>query len=62
LKHQKIKDDFDIVKGLGQGQYGEVKLARNKKTGVLEVIKKINVAPMDTKNEEMTKNEIEMLI
>jgi len=50
------------VKNLGEGQYGEVKLARNKKTGVLEVIKKINVAPMDTKNEEMTKNEIEMLI
>jgi hypothetical protein len=62
LSHQKVKDDFEIVRELGKGAYGEVKLARNKKTGVLEVIKKINIAPFDTKNEEFTKNEIEMLI
>ena len=37
-------------------------LARNKKTGVLEVIKKINVSPLDNKNAERTLNEIETLI
>ncbi len=38
-------------------------LARNKITGVLEVIKKIIVSPFDNKNEtERTLNEIETLI
>ncbi len=50
------------MKNLGKGQYAEVKLAKNKKTGVLEVIKKIHVAQFDTKNAERTWNEIETLI
>ena len=62
MTHQKVSEDFEIIRELGKGQYGEVKLAKNKKTGVLEVIKKISVSPSDSKNAEMTKNEIEMLI
>jgi len=64
MQHKrKVAEDFEIVKQLGKGAFGQVKLARNRKTGVLEVIKRIDIGSKDNKLEiELTKNEIEMLI
>lgn len=62
-RKRKVAEDFEIVKQLGKGAFGQVKLARNRKTGVLEVIKRIDIGSKDNKLEiELTKNEIEMLI
>jgi len=64
MQHKrKVAEDFEIVKQLGKGAFGQVKLAKNRKTGVLEVIKRIDIGSKDNKLEiELTKNEIEMLI
>ena len=64
MQHKrKVAEDFEIVKQLGKGAFGQVKLARNRKTGVFEVIKRIVIGSKDNKLEiELTKNEIEMLI
>ena len=64
MQHKRqVAEDFEIVKQLGKGAFGQVKLARNRKTGVLEVIKRIDIGSKDNKLEiELTKNEIEMLI
>ncbi len=60
MQHKrKVAEDFEIVKQLGKGAFGQVKLARNRKTGVLEVIKRIDIGSKDNKLEiELTKNEI----
>jgi len=64
MQHKrKVAEDFEIVKQLGKGAFGQVKLAKNRKTGVLEVIKRIDIGSKDNKLEiELTKNEIEMII
>ena len=62
VKTTSIMNDYEYIKPLGFGSFGEVKLARNKNTKVHFAVKKMNVDPKDTKLVEMIHNEINTLI
>lgn len=55
-------NEYEYLKPLGYGSFGEVKLARNRNTKVQFAVKKMNVDPKDTQLVEMIHNEIKILM
>lgn len=43
----RIRDDYEILRKLGAGSFADVRLARNRKTGLLEVVKRIKIIAND---------------
>ena len=43
ITDRQVKEDYEIMKDLGSGSFAQVQLAKNKKTGVKEVLKRIKV-------------------
>ncbi len=47
MKKTPIKKDFDLLKEIGKGSYGQVFKAKENKSGELRAIKKIDKSKLD---------------
>lgn len=62
ITNRKITDDYVLGRFLGEGAYAQVRLGKNKKTGVSEVVKKIPIGYGDEELLGQINNEIETLM
>ena len=54
-------ENYEIIKTIGSGSFGQVYLAKNLTEQRLYVIKKIKTQDMQTKDRENTENEVRLL-
>jgi calcium-dependent protein kinase len=60
-RYGSIKDYYRIGKILGTGSYSEVRMCVNRETGSLRAVKVLNKQAMDEIEEQMLRNEVEIL-
>ena len=60
-KRQSLRSDYQVIKLLGEGGFGQVFLVKDKRTGVLKAMKEIPTSQIEYEQAEKVQQEVEIL-